>query len=316
MKLRTLLVLAAALAVLHSPAQAQTWPTKPLRLVLPFAPGGPVDLVARTVGPKFAERIGQPVILENRVGAGGNIGADYALKSAPDGYTLLYVVSGFATNPFFFKGSPEPSQSAGVIHLLNTPFLLLRANNFAPSTFQEVMAAIRAKPAGVSCASSGQMPTVGCELLKFHARQDMLMVMYKGNAPALQALMAGEVNLLFDAGNSAMPQIKAGRVRPVAVSSHKRMAALPDLPAIAESIPEFVLDGLHGIVAPLATPRDIIQRMNRELAAVIELPEVKQPLVGVGFEMVGGRAEDFDRRLRSDFERFGRLLKAAGIKPE
>jgi tripartite-type tricarboxylate transporter receptor subunit TctC len=175
MRARALLVaavLAAAFIPAFTPsgAHAQAWPSKPMRLILPFAPGGPVDLVARTVGPKFSERVGQPVIIENRAGAAGNIGADYVLKSAPDGYTLLYVVSGFATNPFFFKGSPEPAQSIGVIHLLNTPLMMLKSNAFGPATVPEIMAAIRARPGSVSCASSGALPTVGCELLRSHAR--------------------------------------------------------------------------------------------------------------------------------------------------
>jgi tripartite-type tricarboxylate transporter receptor subunit TctC len=321
MRARALLVaavLAAAFipAFIPSGAHAQAWPSKPMRLILPFAPGGPVDLVARTVGPKFSERVGQPVIIENRAGAAGNIGADYVLKSAPDGYTLLYVVSGFATNPFFFKGSPEPAQSIGVIHLLNTPLMMLKSNAFGPTTVPEIMAAIRARPGSVSCASSGALPTVGCELLRSHAKTDMIMVLYKGNAPALQALVGGEVNLLFDVVNTAIPQVKTGRVKAVAAAGQKRMAAFPDLPTVAETLPDFYFEGWHGVVLPLGTPRDIVQRMNRELAAVMELPEVRAPLLGVGFETVGGSPEEFDRKMRGDFARFGKLLTEAGIKPE
>jgi tripartite-type tricarboxylate transporter receptor subunit TctC len=153
-------------------------------------------------------------------------------------------------------------------------------------------------------------------LLRYYAKTDIINVPYKGNGPALQALMAGEVNLLFDVANTSMPQIKTGKIRVVAAAGEKRMAALPDVPTVKETIPEFHFEGWHGIVLPLGTPREIVTRMNREFGAAIELPEVKNPLVGVGFEVVGGTPEEFDRKMKGDFERFGKLLREAGIKPE
>jgi tripartite-type tricarboxylate transporter receptor subunit TctC len=300
-----------------SPAIAQSWPSKPLRLVMPFAVGGPVDLVARTFSPRLSERLGQPVIVENRVGAGGNIAGDFVLKSPPDGYTLLFVTTGLITNPFFIKGSPEPSQFAGVIQLVNTPFMLVASTNFAPKSFPEIVSYIRANPGKVSCASSGALPTVGCELLKFHAKADMIMVMYKGNAPAMQAVMAGEANLLFDPANTAIPQVKAGRVNAIATPAQKRgLPGMPDLPSITETIPDFYFEGVQGIAMNLATPRDIISRLNRELGAVMALPEVNEPLAKVGMLLATGTPEAFDAKMRSDFERFGRVTRAAGIKPE
>jgi tripartite-type tricarboxylate transporter receptor subunit TctC len=305
--------LAILAAIIVGNAHAQQWPAKPIRLVLPFPPGGPVDVVARTVGPRFGERVGQPLIIENRVGAGGNIGGDHVLKSPADGYTLLFVTAGLVTNPFFLKGSPEPGQFAGVIQLLNAPFMLVASNAFPAKTLPEIVAQIRAKPGAVSCASSGALPTVGCELLRSYAKADMIMVQYKGNAPAMQAVMSGEANLLFDPANTAAAQVRAGRVRPIATASPQRGH---DLPALAETFPDFHFEGFHGIAVQPSTPRDMIQRMNREFAAIMALPDVREPLAKVGFEVATGSPEAFDTKLRGDFARFGRVMKDAGIKPE
>jgi tripartite-type tricarboxylate transporter receptor subunit TctC len=319
MNVRALLATVCAFSVVaFSGAHAQqNWPTRPLHLVMPFAVGGPVDLVARTFSPKLAERLGQPVLVENRVGAGGNIAGEYILKSPPDGLNMLFVTTGLITNPFFIKGSPEPSQFAGVIQLVNTPFMLVAANNLAPKTFPEIVSYIRANPGKVSCASSGALPTVGCELLKFHAGADMIMVMYKGNGPAMQAVMSGEANLLFDPANTAIAQVKAGRVRAIATPGQKRgLPGMPDLPSISETIPDFYFEGLQGIAVHPQTPRDIVQRLNRELTVVMALPDVMDPLGKVGMVPQTGTPEQFEAKMRNDFERYGRVAKAAGIKPE
>jgi tripartite-type tricarboxylate transporter receptor subunit TctC len=298
-------------------AHSQAWPAKPVRLVLPFAPGGPVDGMARLWAPKFGERIGQAVIIENRAGAAGNIGAEAVQKSPGDGYTLLYEVPGIVTNPYFFKGSPDPQDFAAITQLFNSPLVLLTSLAFPASTVGEVMAQIKANPGKVSCASSGALPTVGCELLRSYAKTQMIMVLYKGNGPALQAVMSGEVNLLFDAANTALAQSKGGRVRPIATAAPKRgIAAFPDLPAVQETLPDFYFEGWHGIMGPLSMPRELVQRVNRELAATIRQPEVANPVVAQGFEVVGSLPESFAERIRSEFARFGKVLTEAGIKPE
>ena len=308
---------ALASAAVVSSAFAQSWPARPMRLIMPFAVGGPVDLVARTFSPKLADRLGQPVIVENRVGAGGNLAAEFILKSPPDGYQMLFVTTGLITNPFFLKGSPEPSQFAGVIQLVNTPFMLVASNNLPPKTFPEIVSYIRANPGKVSCASSGALPTVGCELLRFHAKSDMIMVMYKGNGPAMQAVMSGEANLLFDPANTAFTQVKAGRVRAIATPGQKRgLPGMPDLPAISETIPEFHFEGLQGIAVHPQTPKDIVSRLNRELTAVMALSEVNDPLMKVGMQVQTGTPEAFEQKMKTDFERYGQVAKAAGIKPE
>jgi tripartite-type tricarboxylate transporter receptor subunit TctC len=310
-------LMAAIALCLAAPLHAQNWPTKPVRLVLPFAPGGPVDGMARLWAPRFGERISQPVIVENRAGAAGNIGAEAVQKSPGDGYTIVYVVPGILTNPYFFKGSPDPREFSAITQLFNSPLVMLSSNQFPARSTAEVMAHIKANPGRVSCASSGALPTVGCELLRSYARTDMIMVLYKGNGPALQALMSGEVNLLFDAASTALVQTKAGRVRAIATAAPKRgIAAFPELPAVQETLPDFYFEGWHGIMGPPTLPRELVQRINRELAATVRSPEVANPIVAQGFEVVATSPEAFAERVKNEFARFGKVLKEAGIKPE
>ena len=311
------LTLAAATALTAATSGAQNFPSKPVHLVVPFAPGGPVDVVARIITPKLGERLGQPVIVDNRVGAGGNIGAEVVIKAAADGYTLFYAVPSLVTNPYFLKGSPDPRELAPVIQMASNTLLMLASGNFAPKTVAEVIAQIKANPGGVSCGSSGALPTVGCELLRSHAKADMIMVTYKGNAPALNALVAGEINLLFDAANTAATHIRSGRIRAVATLNFKRGGnQFPDLPTVSETLPGFEFLAWHGILAPKATPRDIVQRLNREIAAVLNLPEVKQRLNDTGFEVVASAPEAFEEQVRKDLDLYGKVAREAGIKPE
>ncbi len=300
-----------------SQALAQGYPSKPVRVVVPFAPGGPIDVVARLIAPKLGEHLTQPVIIDNRVGAGGNIGTEVVIKAAPDGHTLLYAVPFLVTNPYFLLGSPDPRELAPVIQMASNTMLLLASSAFASKTVSEVIEQIRSNPGKVSCGSSGALPTVGCELLRSHARTEMIMVMYKGNAPALNALMSGEINLLFDSANTAAPQVKSGRIRPVASLNFKRGGAqFPDLPTVSETIPGFEFLAWHGLLAPKATPREIVQRLNHEIADVLALPEIRQRLIDTGFEPVASSPEAFDERIRTELGLYGKVAKDAGIKPQ
>ena len=306
-------------ALLAAPAaQAQSaWPAKPIRWIVPFAPGGATDVVARTVAPKLSERLGQPVIVENRGGAGGNIGADAVAKAAPDGYTILHAVPALVTNPFFLKGSPEIKDFAPVIRMANLPMVLIASNAFPEKTLADVIALARAKPGSVSCGSGGGITTVGCEVLRSHVGAEMIMVLYKGNGPALNAIMGGEINLLFDMVNTSAPQVKSGRVRAIASMNAKRGGAMfGDLPAAAETIPEFELTTWYGLMAPAATPRSIVQHLNREVAAALARPEVRQRLIESGFDVVGSSVDAFEEFVRSETTKYARVLKEAGVKPE
>jgi tripartite-type tricarboxylate transporter receptor subunit TctC len=305
-------------ALLAQAAHAQSWPSKPIRWIVPFPPGGPADVVTRIVSSKLAERTGQPNVVENRGGAGGNVGHEAAARSAPDGYTVLFVVPAVITNPFFLKASIDPfKELAPVIHLDSAWMLLLSNPAFPASTVADVIAQVRAKAGGVSCAASGALPQVGCEILRAYAGADMLMVQYKGNAPALNAVMGGEVNLIFDLVNTSQGQVKAGRVRAIATTSAKRAPGpFSDLPTLAETIPDFELQTWHGVMVPAATPREIVQKLNRELQWVLEQPDVRKRFADGGLDITGGSPEAFEALLKRDYARYGKILVGAGVKPE
>ena len=292
--------------------------SKPIRWIVPFPPGGPADVVTRIVSSKLAEHTGAPNVVENRGGAGGNVGHEAAAKAPADGSTVLFVVPAIITNPYYLKASIDPFKDlAPVIHLDSAWMVLLSTPAFPASTVAEVIAQVRARPGAVSCAASGALPQVGCEMLRAYAGADMIMVQYKGNAPALNAVMGGEVNLIFDLVNTSQGQVKAGRVRAIATTSAKRGAGpLGDLPTLAETIPDFELVTWHGVMVPAATPRDVVQRLNREIQWVLAQPDVARRFADGGLEITGGTPEAFEALLKRDYAKYGKILVGAGVKPE
>ena len=320
MKAKILTLCAGAAALLAVPlAQAQSaWPSKPIRWIVPFPPGGPADVVTRLVSSKLAERTGQPGVVENRAGAGGNVGHEAAAKSPADGYTVLFVVPAIITNPFFLKASIAPfKELAPVLHLDSASMVLLTSPAFPAGSVSEVIALARAKPGSVSCAASGALPQVGCEMLRSYAGSEMIMVQYKGNAPALNAVMGDEVNLLFDLVNTAQGQVKSGRVRAIASTNAKRgIGPFGDLPVISETIPDFELVTWHGVMVPAATPGDIVQTLNREIQWVLEQPDIRKRFSDGGLDITGGTPEVFEAILMREYAKYGKILAGAGIKPE
>jgi len=294
------------------------WPARPVRWIVPFPPGGSADVISRIVAQKLAERVGQPVVVENRSGASGNVGHEAVAKAAPDGYHVLFVVPGIVTNPFFFKASVDPFKDlAPVIHLDTVPMVLLSSAAFPAKTLAEALAHIRGNPGSVSCAVSSAIPMVGCALLRSHAGADMLLVQYKGQAPAMNALMSGEINLMFEVMSLAVGQVKSGRVRALASTSTRRGSGpFPELALASETVPGFELITWHGVMVPRATPREVILRLNRELGAVLDLPEIRQRFVEGGFDIVGGAPEAFDELLRREYAKYEKVLRDAGVKPE
>jgi tripartite-type tricarboxylate transporter receptor subunit TctC len=299
-------------------AQETAWPTKSVRWLVPFAPGGPADVVARIVAAGLAERSGQPNVVENHPGASGNIAHGAASKAPPDGHTLVFVVPAVITNPFYLKAAVDPFRDlAPVIYLDSASMVLIADPAFPPATTSELISFIKANPGRVTCGASGALPSVGCELLRARAGADVLMVMYKGNAPALNALMGGEINLLFDVVNIAAGHVKSGRVRAIASTAPRRgIGPLGDLPVMAETIPGFELVTWHGVMVSPATPRGIVERVNRELNAVLENPDVRERFTSSGLQITGGSPEDFAAVLRRDYDKYGSALRAAGVKPE
>src|SRR5688572_29442182 len=318
MTIRIAVLLFATVFLGSALAQEPAWPTKPIRWLVPFAPGGPADMVARILAAGLAERTGQPNIVENHPGAQGNIAHAAASKSAPDGHTVLFVVPSVITNPFYLKASIDPFRElAPVIHLDIASMVLIAHPGFPPTTTAEVLSHIKANPGKVSCGASGALPSVGCELLRSHAGADLLMVMYKGNAPALNGLMGGEINLLFDVVNVAMGHVKSGRVRAIASTAPRRgVGPLGELPVMAEAIPGFELVTWHGVMVAPATPRPLLERLNREFNAVLQQPGVRQRMENSGLQITGGPPEEFAAVLKRDYDKYGTALRAAGVKPE
>ena len=314
----TLRVLILLLFAFPASGQEAAWPTKPVRWLVPFAPGGPADVVSRILAAGLAERSGQPNIVDNQPGAQGNIAHAAASKSPPDAHTVLFVVPSVITNPFYLKSSVDPFRDlAPVIHLDIASMVLIAHPGFPPTSTAEVLSYIKANPGRVTCGASGALPSVGCELLRAHAGADVLMVMYKGNAPALNGLMGGEINLLFDVVNIAMGHVKSGRVRAIASTAPRRgIGPLGDLPVMAEAIPGFELVTWHGMMVAPGTPRALVQRLNREFNAVLRQPEVKQRFENSGLQITGGPPEDFAAILKRDYDKYGTALRAAGVKPE
>ena len=316
--LRILILLVSALASTGVIGQEPAWPTKPIRWLVPFAPGGPADVVARILAAGLGERTGQPNVVENQPGAQGNIAHAAASKSAPDGHTVLFVVPSVITNPFYLKASIDPFRDlAPVVHLDIASMVLIAHPAFPPATMADVLAFIKANPGKVSCGASGALPSVGCELLRAHAGAEVLMVLYKGNGPALNGLMGGEINLLFDVVNIAAGHVKSGKVRAIASTAPKRgVGPLGDLPVMAETIPGFELVTWHGMMVAPGTPPSLLARLNREFNAVLQQPEVRQRMENSGLQITGGAPEDFAAILKRDYDKYGAALRAAGVRPE
>jgi tripartite-type tricarboxylate transporter receptor subunit TctC len=314
------ILVAAALAAFLAPpvAFAQAWPAKPVRWIVPFAAGGPADVIARVVGPRLSERLGQPVIVDNRAGGNSNIGHEAAARSAPDGYTILYVVPNIVTNPPLFKENMvDPIRDlVPVAQMTVQSYALVAHPGFEPRTVAEIIAAARAKPGSITCASGGGLMSFGCDWMRTVTKTEITHVRYKGNGPALNDLLGGQVNLLFDLYNTSLPQIRAGKVRPVALTRPTRGAPLPEVPVIAETLPGFVLVGWHGVMAPAGVPRPVIERLNAAFGEALADKEVAKRITEGFSEVAHTTPEAFGQILREDFAKYSRIVKEAGIKPE
>jgi tripartite-type tricarboxylate transporter receptor subunit TctC len=303
--------------LLSASVRAQDFPTKPVRWIVPFPPGGPADVIARLLLPKFSTSLGQPVVIDNRAGGSSNIGHEAAARAAPDGYTILYVVPNVVTNALLTKGSVDPTKELRPIAQLTAQsYVLMASPGFAPRTIGEIIAAAKAKPGAVTCAAGGGLPAFGCEWLRPATGTDITHVPYKGNALAMNDLIGGQVSLLIDLFNTALPQIRAGKVRAIALTSAKRGPPLPELPVIAETLPGFVLVGWHGVMAPAGVPMPVVERLNAALGEALADPEVKQRITETSIEVAHTSAETFGRILQEDAVKYARIIKDAGIRPE
>jgi len=315
-------VVAAIAAFLSFSAAAQSYPSKPIRLIVPFAAGGGNDNIARLVGKRLTDSVGQPLVIDNRPGAGGVLGAELAAKAAPDGYTLfLGGVGSHAVNPNLIEKLPyDPIKDfAPVILLAQAPLILVVHPSVPARTFAEFVAYARNNPGKLNFASNGNGSSSQLAAVMFDsmAGAEMVHVPYKGLAPALTDLLSGQVQLMFSSVVAILPHIKAGKLRALAVTGAGRLPSLPEVPTIAESgFPGYEASSWYGILAPAGTPRDIVTKLNAELSKALAQPEVRNSLLADGAEPVGGTPENFAAYIRSEKERMGKLIRDAKIRLE
>lgn len=300
-------------------AQAQNYPTKPIRFVVPFPPGGSADALARLIGVRLSASLGQPVIVDNKPGAGGILGADSVAKATADGHTLLFANTNIAINPSLYKTLPYDTATAfaPVIHMVNVPNLLLVAEDVKASKVSELIALAKADPKGLNYASAGSgiFPHLAVELFKLHAGVSITHIPYKGAAPALNALLSKEVQVLSNDLVSATQHVKSGKIKVLAITSATRSNVFPEVPTMAEAgLKDFVAVGWQGVMVPAGTPAGTISRLNTEINKVLNDPEVRNGLTGQGLDVVGGSVQQFADFVRRDTERWRPAVEASGAK--
>jgi tripartite-type tricarboxylate transporter receptor subunit TctC len=313
----SLVTLACALAL---PAHAQSYPSKPVRMIVPYPPGGGNDTFGRLFAAKLGERTGQPFLVENRPGAGTMIGTEAAAKSAPDGYTiLLSSIATHALSPNLYSRVPyDPIKDFAPITLLGiAPTVLVINQDLPAKSLAELISLAKSKPGALAYASGGNgtPPHINAEVFKAVAGIDLLHVAYKGGGPALTDLIAGRVHLMLDTAASAMPHVRGGKLRALALSAPKRSAEYPDLPTFAEAgLPQYDTNAWYSMHAPAGTPGDIVRRLNRELVAILKDPEILARFKQLSTDPVGNSPEEFGAFVKVELEKYARIIKAAGIK--
>ncbi|WP_346297378.1 tripartite tricarboxylate transporter substrate binding protein [Rhodopseudomonas sp. P1] len=311
---------ASLVATLPAAAQPADWPNKPLKLIVPFPPGGAADAVGRVVAEKLSEVLKQPVVVENKAGAGTAIAADAAAKAAPDGYTLSLAPAGQLTIlPHLNKSlSYDPFKSFAPVALVaEVPYVIGASADTPATSLKDLIAAAKKEPGKLSYSScgNGTLCHLSGELFKNLTGTDLLHVPFKGSAPAIQALLGGQVNLSFDTLTILAPQVKSGKVKGLVITSRTRSPLLPDVPTAAEAgLPEFVVSSWFGIVVPAGTPKDIVTRLNTEINALAKLPDVRDRLAAQGLDAIPSTPEAFTKVIHEDYARWGKVVEASGAK--
>jgi len=314
-------VIALAMLFTVSTVCAQTaYPTKPVRVIVTFAPGGVTDIATRIIAPRFGEGLGQAVVVENRAGAGGVIGADAVAKSAPDGYTLLSAFDNFASSPYLYKSTPyDPIRDFVPISLLvrSRPVIVVNPK-LGANSFEDFIRVAKAKGSALNYASAGGGTSshLIAELLKMTAGIEPTAVHYKGGAPAITDVLGGQVEMMVATISIALPHVRSGKLTALAVTSASRTALLPGVPAVGEFYPGFDAQSWIGFLAPAGTPREIIARVNAELRRAIASPDVKSKLEAQGFEIVGTSSEAFGEWIRNESTKWSRVIRDRRITVE
>ncbi|MSQ64172.1 MAG: tripartite tricarboxylate transporter substrate binding protein [Betaproteobacteria bacterium] len=314
--------LAAALFALAVPAFAQSWPAKPVTLVVPFAPGGGTDITARTIAARLTAKWGQSMVVENRGGAGGILGADAVARAKPDGYTLLIANVGVTSiNPALYTKLPyNPDTAFTPVSLVcELPFVLMASPSFPPNSIKELVAYAKTKPGAVTFASSGSggSPHLTAEIFQAATGTRMTHIPYKGGGPAMIDLMSGQVNLLFASVLEGSGHIKAGKLKGLAVSHAKRNPALPDVPTLAEAgVKDAESGSWIALLAPAGTPATVIDKLNSDINEAVSVPDVRDRLIGQGAVPQAGTPKELQALIDADLRRYGRIIREQGLKAE
>ncbi len=312
--------MSAALLAGIAPASAQTYPNRPLRFIVPFSPGGSTDTLARTLGQKLGDAFGQQIVVDNRAGGGGNIGTEMVARAPADGYTILLgYIANLAMEPGVNPNLPfDPVRDFAPIALVATSPNIFVAHPSVPAkTIKEFIAYAKANPRKITFATASMAVVLTGELLNNAAGIQMQSVPYKGTGQAVIDLLGGQVHTMFSGMSSVLPHVKSGRLRPLAVTGAQRWPAVPDVPTVAESgFPGFEASVWFGVLAPARTPKPIITRLNQEIIKALSLPDVRERLSNVGFEIVGKSPEAFSAYIKSEVTKWAKVAKASGVKPE
>ena len=315
---RALAALAAGLC-LSTGAAADAWPGKTIKIIIPFAAGGVTDVVIRTISPKLSEALGQPVVIENKGGAGGTLGTAMGAAAAPDGYTFIAPAASHTTTPSLYsKLSFDPVKDfAAVTQIVTVPYLLVVPASSPMHTLADFIAAAKAKPGTLTFGSAGNGSSnhLAGELLAGSIGAPLVHVPYKGSGPALADVLGGQLSFMFDTINTSTGHVKAGRLRVLGVGTSKRSKIMPDVAPIADTVPGFEAVTWIGLLAPAGTPKEIVSRMHREIEKIVQIPEVQERLSASGAEPVATTPEQFGAYLSSEVAKWGRVVKQAKIPP-
>ncbi len=311
---------AAVLLMLTQPLGAQNYPTRPIRMMVPAAAAGVTDIAARVLTPKLSEALGQSVVVDNRAGAGGIIGTDIVAKAAPDGHTLMTAFDSFVSNPYVFKKVPYDTLEdfAPISLLIRGPQIFVATPKFGVKTFNEFVAVAKAKPGSIRYATAGAATSsrLSVELFKAVSKLDGATVFFKGGGPALNDLLGGHVDVMIASAGLVLSHVKSGRLHALAVSSKNRTALAPGVPSVSEFYPQFEAQSWVGMMAPAATPRAIILRLNAEVSKALAEPEVKERFNTLGYEIAGGSPEQFSEWLRTESLKWGKVIRDNHITAE